>query len=220
MGAIARAQGPSRRWDRLNRTSWRKVAVQIPACCAMAPKLGEVASLTDCPSLHISRIVRTHSLCVTRLQRRMAAPALGVGDIAKALKLTYDGARALREDKDGARAHFQQATTALAHRTRAVEHLVSDLQASTTASNQAALDTYAPLLAEDTALQTKIAQFGPSLGRGAKTGLHHGIGRKLKYHFEDDKQIREHYERTRPAVDAAVLQTLRYIVANSASGDD
>ncbi|KPI45362.1 uncharacterized protein AB675_2504 [Cyphellophora attinorum] len=139
----------------------------------------------------------------------MAAPALGVGDIVKAAKLTYDGVGALREDEDGARAHFQQATTAIAHRTRAVEDLISDLKANTGGSNQAALEAYAPLLAEDTALQTKIARLGPSLGRGAKPGLHHGMGRKLKFHFEDDKQIREHHERTRPAVDAAVLQTLR-----------
>jgi hypothetical protein len=139
----------------------------------------------------------------------MAAPAFGVGDIVKAAKLTYDGVGALREDEDGARAHFQQATTAIAHRTRAVEDLISDLRTNTSGPNQAALEAYAPLLAQDSALQTRIARFGPSLGRGSKTGLHHDIGRKLKFHFEDDKQIREHYERTRPAVDAALLQTLR-----------
>lgn len=139
----------------------------------------------------------------------MAAPGLGVGDIAKVVKLTYDGIGAVREDEDGARAHFQQTTTALAYRTRAVEDLISDVKANATGSSQAALDAYAPLLQGDSALQTKIARFGPSLGRGSKKGLHHGVGRKLKFHFEDDKQVREHYERTRPAVDAAVLQTMR-----------
>ena len=139
----------------------------------------------------------------------MAVPGIGIGDIAEAIKLTYDGIRALREDDGGARHHYQKARTAIAYRARVIEELIGDASTSKTSSSQTAPDAYQPLLQADNDVQTKLGKFEPSLGRGAKKGMQYGIARKLKYHFEDDKAVREHYERTQPGVDAALLQTMR-----------
>lgn len=138
----------------------------------------------------------------------MSAPGVGAGDIVDGIKFGYKAVGALRENDDGARHHYAQARKALAHRIRALEALATvDSDVSTTSTGTDALE---PLIAEDVSLQHELSRFESSLGRGAKQGIHRGIIRKLQFNLDEDKTMREHYDRTRPSVDAALFQALKY----------
>lgn len=137
----------------------------------------------------------------------MSAPGIGAGDIVDGLKFGYKAVGALRENDDGARHHYTQARRALAHRIQALEALV-DVDYGP--SSAPAIGLLEPLINEDISLQRELSRFEPSLGRGAKQGFHHGPLDKLKFGLDYDKRVREHYDRTRPSVDAAIFQTLKY----------
>lgn len=137
----------------------------------------------------------------------MSAPGVGAGDIVNGLKFGRKAVEALRETDDGARHHYAQARKALAHRIHALEALAAVDPGPSTAS--VATDVLEPLIVEDVSLQQKLSRFETSLGRGAKPGFHRGTISKLKFSLDHDKTMREHYDRTRPSVDAALFQTLR-----------
>ena len=114
----------------------------------------------------------------------------------------------MRENDEGARHHYAQARRALAHRIHAVEGLAAN--EPDLSSTCAATDLLGPLANEDVSLQHELSRFEAALGRGAKRGFLRGPQQKLKFTLEHDKRLREHYDRTRPGVDAAIFQTLKY----------
>ena len=139
----------------------------------------------------------------------MSGPGIGAGDIVEGLKIGYKAIQALREDDDGARHHYQQAKRSLGYRVRASEDLntnLADIQLSS-----AAQDSLNALIDIDNSLQVDLSRFEGELGRGGRKGFCHGIISKLKYGMNSDERVQEDYNRARPAADAVMFQTMKYV---------
>jgi hypothetical protein len=138
----------------------------------------------------------------------MTTPGLGAGDIVDSIKFGYKAVSALREGDHGARSHYQKTRTGLAQRVRALEEASSNAKHH---ANRSDHDAYLCLLEEDKALQLRLSRYEKHLGRGAKKGIHHGVFSKLRFALDEDQEIREQLDRTRPMLDAALINEVQCV---------
>ncbi len=138
----------------------------------------------------------------------MSVIGISPSDIVGGLRVAKKAVSALKR-QDGAQDQYQ--TTKQSHDDlhAAVKALSEACSSSGEPSSTKLQQSLKHLEEKQERDQKNIQKYEAALGETSSPQKREGIGRKLKWAFQDDKQLRESDTRSRPALDAALLQTLQ-----------
>lgn len=125
-----------------------------------------------------------------------------------ALKPGRKADEALHETNNKVHNPYVQAQEALINHINGLQQLDNTSSGVSTAST--ATDVLEPLVTEAISSQHELSHLETSPGRDPKEGFSFRAIRKLQFALDEDRTVRESYDRTRSSVDAALYQALKY----------
>lgn len=138
----------------------------------------------------------------------MSIIGLSPNDIVNGARLVARGLSALRDD-GGSREHFQQTSESHLHLEEATKALVQAL--SSTDVPDALPSSRSKQLAQRLHRQNaRLQHLAADLGPNARPGKRHGTLKKLLWEFKEDGQCKDSDARSKPAVDAVLIEAILY----------
>jgi hypothetical protein len=138
----------------------------------------------------------------------MSGVGISPSDIIRGLRVAHKAVSALRTN-EGARSHYQHAKQSHDDLKEAVNALAQTCSASGVSSTPALQQTIDHVLKNHKWQETQLQKYECALGEGSPKQKRHGIVWKIRWAFHEDQEVRDFDNKTRPAIDAAILQTLQ-----------
>lgn len=139
----------------------------------------------------------------------MSVIGVSPSDIVGGLRLLNKASSALKS-KNGARDQYQAVKESQQALQAAIKALTVSWSSTTTPVDTHLQNAVAELSLQYETQEQQLRKFEAALGQASSPQKRHGIGRKLQWTFEADKDIRESEARLGPAYNATVLHILRY----------
>lgn len=136
----------------------------------------------------------------------MSVIGISPTDIVKGVKTFKEAATALTSGPEGARQQYRDARETLS----SLEEAVADLdQYSPSAAPAACI--YSELLERERRFQATLKSYDPKLGRNSQARTWKSMKRKLQYAFDGASKVQKHIINSKPGVDAALFDTMRFV---------
>jgi hypothetical protein len=140
-----------------------------------------------------------------KIHGAMSVIGISLTDIVKGVKVSKDAATALKAGPEGARQQFEDAHAALS----SLEQAAADLIRSTSSGNPPDA-IYSDLLEGIRRFQASLQPYARRLRPNTQAKPWVAIKTKLHYAFDGAPKVQKHIVTSKPAVDAALLHTMRF----------